>query len=171
MNLEIERKFLIAYPDERLLKSVPGSSETEIFQTYLLCADGSLRIRKRGANGVYQYTKTLKRDKTKLTREEYENVIDEGEYARLLKQADPRYNTLYKRRWRIPYAGFIYEVDIYPFWTKQAIMEVELPTENTQIPPLPFVRILREVSDDRRYSNRSMARFDFKPDFDKGESI
>lgn len=160
MHLEIERKFLIAYPDEKAL-ACAGGTKTEIFQTYLLCPDGSLRVRKRGRDGCYEYTKTLKRDKTLLTREEYESVISQQEYDSLLKQADPRYNTLIKTRWCVPYRDFICEIDLYPFWTSCAIMEIELPSEDTPVPAPPFVTVLRDVSGDKRYSNRNMARFDF----------
>lgn len=59
--LEIERKYLIRYPDIPVLEQAEGYSKTDIEQTYLK-NDGSPfggRVRKRGADGKYTYTLSL----------------------------------------------------------------------------------------------------------------
>ena len=45
-QFEIERKFLIRMPDTAELLRL--GERTEIVQTYLLCENGSARVRKRG---------------------------------------------------------------------------------------------------------------------------
>ena len=51
---EIERKFLIAYPDLKMLESLPNCQRVEIIQTYLKSdSEEEVRIRQRGANGSY----------------------------------------------------------------------------------------------------------------------
>lgn len=170
MNFEIERKFLIKYPNEELLKTIPRSNKTEIFQTYLLYKGGNLRVRKRGVGKTFTYTKTLKKDVSPLTREEYEDEITCQEYENLLKQANPAYKTLHKYRWAVPFGAFIYEIDLYPFWTDLAIMEVEIESENTIITEPPFVHIIRDVTLDRRYSNKNMANIHFNSFFYKEDS-
>ena len=50
---EIERKFLIEYPDIKLLESMPNCRKVEIIQTYLKSEnDEEVRIRQRGAGAM-----------------------------------------------------------------------------------------------------------------------
>ena len=57
---EIERKFLIAYPDLKKLESLPNCRKVEIIQTYLKSEEGEeLRIRQRGENGSYVDRKSV----------------------------------------------------------------------------------------------------------------
>ena len=78
-KLEIEKKFIIAYPDEDYLKSLPECTYSDIEQIYLVCGDDTLseRIRKRGLPGDYKYYHTVKRHITAGTREESEELITE----------------------------------------------------------------------------------------------
>lgn len=164
MPLEKEFKFLIDYPDEAELASYPGSDCSQIDQVYLISPQGSLRIRKREwASGQIEYTKTCKYYVREHVRQEEEQVIDESSYQTLLLQADPACRVLQKRRWRIPYAGLVYEIDLYPFWHDRAVLEVEVEREDQPIPLAPFVRYVRDISQDRRYSNYNLSRLDFNP--------
>ena len=146
--LEIERKFLIAYPDMALLEAQSGCNKTEIAQTYLTPAsDGAQRrVRKRGADGVYTYTCTEKIFITPVRRIEREREISEAEYEALLKECSPEYDTLYKTRYAIPYAGLVCEIDVYPFISDWAVLEIELEEEGTILPMPPFVQVLKEVT-------------------------
>ena len=59
---EIERKFLINYPDLKKLESLSSCEKIEIIQTYLISKnDDEIRIRQRGKEGNYIYYKTIKR--------------------------------------------------------------------------------------------------------------
>ena len=155
---EIERKFLIRRPDEAWLNA--AAERSEIVQTYLVEPEGGgrARVRMRSRGGVTQYTHTVKRRVNDLRAEEWEREIDEAEYAQLLKLADPTRETLHKTRYCLPYEGQIFEIDLYPFWTEQAIMEIELTDEGQPVRFPPEVEILREVSADRSYSNAALAR-------------
>ncbi len=158
--LEIERKFLIAYPDTALLEAQPGCSKTEIAQTYLTPApDGAeRRVRKRGAGGVYTCTCTEKIFLTPVRRIEREREISEAEYEALLQERNPEYDTLYKTRYAIPYAGLVCEIDIYPFISDWAVMEIEFEEEGTSLPVPPFVQVLKEVTGVKEYGNAYLAR-------------
>ena len=58
MAFEIERKFLIEYPDMKILEKYPKS---EIAQTYLKTDDGfTSRVRARTSDGVTKYIFTEK---------------------------------------------------------------------------------------------------------------
>ena len=50
------------------------------------------------------------------------------------------------------------EIDIYPEWDSTAILEVELRSRDEQISLPDFIKILKEVTGDKRYSNASMSR-------------
>ncbi|MDO4650391.1 MAG: AAA family ATPase, partial [Eubacteriales bacterium] len=66
---EIERKYLIEYPDVDWLESNPNCQRIEIFQTYLKSDAGEeVRIRQRGINGSYIYFKTIKKKMSGLKR-------------------------------------------------------------------------------------------------------
>lgn len=154
--LEIERKFLIAYPDKSVLDM---GETTEIVQTYLYSPQRGRteRVRRRGKAGEYVYTHTIKHKINSVKRVEIESVITEEAYTKLLKRADRRRRTVHKKRCCIPYMGQTLEIDVYPFWSDKAIMEIELQSEDQQVFLPDFVRVIREVSNDVRYSNASMA--------------
>lgn len=158
--LEIERKYLIGYPDLSLLEQAEGYSKTEITQTYLKSRSTEFgsRVRKRGAGGVYTYTKTYKRNISMIRRIEIEEEITEAEYRSLLKEADPALKTISKVRHCFHYAGKLFELDIYPFWNDRATLEIELTDESEPFTLPPFVTIIKEVTEDRRYRNRSLAQ-------------
>ena len=159
--LEIERKYLIEPPLLFWLESQPGSRRIEIEQTYLL-SDGEIsrRVRQWSENGHTVYYKNEKQPLTHLTRIEREEQIGEEEYRALLADADPDRHAVVKTRWCIPFSGHTLEIDLYPFWQKQAVLEVELESEDEEICFPEELHILREVSDDRRYLNSSLAGTD-----------
>lgn len=59
---EIERKFLIEYPDIEVLSKLTNCKKVEIIQTYLKSeADEEVRIRQRGYCSNYIYFETRKK--------------------------------------------------------------------------------------------------------------
>lgn len=155
---EIERKFLIEKPSPEILNTLTADT-SEIIQTYLLHdSDGERRIRQRGSDGIWTYTLTEKIATEKaVSRIELEHRITEHEYVNLLMDADTKYHQIRKTRWCIPHGSLYYEIDIYPFSERYAIMEVELPTVDTELELPDFVTVVREVTDDPDYRNRSLA--------------
>lgn len=158
--LEIERKYLIRYPDLTVLEQAEGYSKTEIEQAYLKSGGSPFggRVRKRGAGGKYTYTKTYKRTITAIKRVEIEEEITREEYESLLKETDPMSRTIKKRRHCFLYEGLLFELDIYPFWADRAILEVELESEDGMFFMPPFIEVIKEVTQDMRYRNRSIAK-------------
>lgn len=157
--LEIERKFLIAYPDVEWLNSLPNCRKVDIIQTYLLSNEGEdLRIRQRGENGSYIYFKTLKRKVSDTSRVEIEERLDQNEYLRLLMEADPAKRPIRKTRYCLTYENQYFEIDLYPFWADQAIAEIELKDENEPIRFPRELNVIREVTDDENYKNANLAR-------------
>lgn len=156
--MEIERKFLIEYPDVSWLESIPHCRKVEIIQTYLLSEPGvEVRVRQRGENGSYIYFKTMKRKISDLKRVEIEERLSQDEYLSLLMEADPEKRPIRKTRYCLTYASHYFEIDLYPFWKDKAIMEVELSSEDEEIKFPEQLKIIKEVTDDESYRNSSLA--------------
>ncbi len=153
---EIERKFLITRPD--LLNLATLCRIQKISQTYLSSTEGTVRVRRLEEKGQVSYIETAKRTISSVKRLELERQLTEDEYNRRLATRDPRRQTIHKMRYCLPYGDHLFEIDIFPFWNRQAIMEVELQNEDEEITFPPFIRVLREVTDDPDYSNYSLAR-------------
>ena len=152
---EIERKFLIRFPDLEWLSSAASSSQ--ITQTYLLNDSASERVRSRETNGAVVYTHTCKQHVSSIRRIEIEKEIDEKTYRELLKRKDPSRRTVEKTRYCLDRDGFMYEIDVFPFWNDRAFLEVELKDEQQSFPWPENIVCIREVTDDRRYSNYALA--------------
>ncbi len=149
--LEIERKFLIEYPDTDFLLTLP-CSKSEIFQAYLINDNGRFRLRKRGENGHFIYIKTEKHKISETVREEIETRLSEDEYDSLMNSGVIT-GSISKERYCLMYDGVYYEIDIFPFWKKQAFLEVELTDEDEKIKIPEFIKVIREVTFDPRYKN------------------
>jgi len=156
---EIERKFLIEYPDVAELEKLPNCQRVEIIQTYLTAPEGEeSRVRQRGIDGNYIYFQTTKKKITGLKRVEVERRLTKDEYLRLLMDADPNCRPIRKTRYCLTYDNQYFEIDVYPFWKDQAIMEIELADESEEIRIPKLVQVIREVTDDDTYKNASLAR-------------
>ena len=158
MNYEIEKKFLIAKPDEEFLKKLPSCEFSSMEQIYLKSADGvSERIRMRKYDGSVVYYHTLKKRISDMRRVEEEKTVTADEYNELKKRADKDLSAIYKCRYCIPYDGHTLEIDVFPFWKNRAYLEVELSDENEAFSLPPYIKIIRDVTADGRYTNHSLA--------------
>ena len=156
---EIERKFLIEYPDLDKLEKLPNCRRVEIIQTYLSAPEGEeSRVRQRGADGNYIYIQTTKKKVTDVKRVEVERRLTKDEYLRLLMDADPDCKPIRKTRYCLTYDNQYFEIDVYPFWDQQAIVEIELNHEQDEIRFPRELKVIREVTDDETYKNASLAR-------------
>ena len=156
--LEIERKYLICYPDLMALEDKPNCEKVEIIQTYLLSSSGTeVRVRQRGKDGRYMYYRTEKRRISETERTEVERRISQEEYVGYLMEADPARRPIRKTRYCLTENNCYYEIDIYPEWKKQAILELELRAKDQEVVLPHNIRVLREVTADQRYGNHSLA--------------
>lgn len=154
-GFEIERKFLIAMPEEDFLA---GCEISGIKQTYLLGEPGTTeRVRRRRWADHCEYTHTVKRRISNIRREEDEREISEAEYLALLERADPARHTIEKLRCCYTIGGEIWEIDVFPFWEDRAIVEIELEDEGQEVMLPPGLRLIREVTDDPRYTNSALS--------------
>ena len=157
--LEIERRFLIEYPDIRWLESIPNCSRVEIIQTYLKADDArEVRVRQRGAGGHYIYTQTVKRKISGAKRIELERRLSEMEYLRLLMNADTTRRQIRKDRYCLTYDNQYFEIDVYPFWIDKAIIELELSDEKADIRFPEQIKVIRDVTEDESYTAAALAK-------------
>ena len=156
---EIERKFLIYYPNIKELENMPNCTKVDISQTYLKSNDDmERRVRARGINGDYLYYLTEKRKISNIKRVEFERRLTQNEYLALLMESDNKLHTIHKTRYCLSENNQYFEIDIYPEWDNQAIMEIELSSENETIKTPEFIKIIKEVTDDNDYKNYQMAK-------------
>ena len=154
---EIERKFLIEYPDIAWLEALPNCRRIDMIQTYLTAPEGEeRRIRQRGSEGHYLYYATTKRG-SGLKRVEVEKRLTKDEYLAALMETDVSRRPIRKTRYCLTWGGRYFEIDVYPFWQDKAIVEIELTEENEAIEFPPRLRVIREVTDDPAYKNASLA--------------
>ena len=158
--LETRRKYLIRYPDLRLLETRPNCQRVEILQAYLRSEIPGevIRIRQRGHDGSYLYFKTRKRMIDGGKRIELEERLTRREFEDLLQQADPDYRVIRKERYCLSENGLYYNIDIYPEWTDQALMEIELYNSDDQVCFPDGIEVIREVSGEKEFTNPYIAR-------------
>ena len=155
---EIERKFLIEYPDVAALEKLPNCQRIEIIQTYLTAPEGEeSRVRQRGIDGHYIYFQTTKKG-TGIKRVEIERRLTQDEYLRLLMDSDPNCRPIRKTRYCLTHDNQYFEIDVYPFWQDKAIVEIELNNENAEIRFPDLLKVIREVTGEESYKNASLAR-------------
>ncbi|EJJ29149.1 CYTH domain-containing protein [Rhizobium sp. CF142] len=148
MAKEIERKFLVR--GETWRSAV--ESKSVLKQGYVASMeDRSVRIRILDEKTARL---TMKIGRGTLTRDEFEYDIPVSDAEELLENAIGI--VIEKTRYRVPYEGFVWEVDVFAGAHRGLVIaEVEMQAE-TDNPPLP-AWLGREVTGDFRYSNQALA--------------
>ncbi len=146
--IEIERKFLVRDDSWRNSASCPRFLQ----QAYLYGRDqGSVRVRL--VDGCSARL-TIKFRTTPLTKEEYEYEIPVEEARGLLLHAAG--HILEKTRYSVAYDGRNWDVDVFAgAHDGLTLAEIEMTSEEEAFSRPPWLG--REVTGNKRYSNRSMA--------------
>ena len=157
--LEIERKFLIEYPDIDYLNNMTACRKVAITQAYLNTPEeGMFRIRKRGYGKDAVYIKTVKIKINDLKRIEKESYLTQAEYNNYLSRKECITGIISKDRYCIVYDDEYFELDVYPFWNDRATLEIELLSEDQPYKLPPFIKLIREVSHEPEYRNIALAQ-------------
>lgn len=163
MPLEIERKFLIDPATDPSTFPVPVSV-VDIRQTYLVAhGEGERRVRERrevgpvlSAHGVL-YTYTEKKEIRPGVRHEAERIISATEYLKFLSERDLNRVDVIKRRYSFPWEGQYFELDFISSPIRLVVLEAELTNEQSQLVLPPFIKRIKEVTEDERYTNARIA--------------
>jgi CYTH domain-containing protein len=167
-KLEKERKFLIKFPRS-------WSTLAELFdylvdvkriaQTYLKAEEGeqAARVRKT-IEGPVGHTKTVYHFNQKKptgdtgVHEETEYEISEKQYNNYLKKANPSKVAVEKTRFVFDYNDQAFELDLFKGHLKGlAIMEIELDDIKDTVEMPPFLKVVKEVTKDKTFSNFNLA--------------
>lgn len=158
-NLEIERKYVIEKPSPERMAAESSYTSSDIVQIYLTSPAGvTRRVRSRKYASGTRYFETSKIRVDKMSSEEYEREIEKGEFDKLSEEIAEGSRPIVKTRHTFDYMGQTFEIDVYPDWERTCIMETELPSRDTNVTFPDFIRIIAEVTGDKRYSNAAMSR-------------
>ena len=161
MEYEIERKFL--------LKNLPDVKydKTYLIYQYYLEDDGDWtdRIRKISSSDEIVYLRTRKLKVSKLANEEDEFEITIEEYEELKKSSISK---VVKKRHLINYGDYKWEVDVFTninlilceleiVTTKDKLDEMTEKLSNMELPLFIKRNLITEVSDMRKFSNKSLS--------------
>ena len=73
--------------------------------------------------------------------------------------ADITKHSIRKTRYCLIYKNQYFEIDIYPFWDDKAIVELELNSEDQEIEFPKQLKLIKEVTHDKRYKNSELANY------------
>lgn len=169
-NLEQERRFLIEIPLKWFGKfKVLTSARSRIYQTYLIepgFSNARVRVRtiQDGKSIKVVHTFTTKEFVSNGVNKENEVVITQREYLDRLENADPSRHRITKNRYYIRFDGRVFEFDVFEEnLLGLAILEIELEDMSEDILTPPYLKIVKEVTDDRWYSNINLATLSMYP--------
>jgi CYTH domain-containing protein len=166
-KLESERKYLIKFPTSwsALAELFDGIVDVKrISQTYLKAEEGeqAARVRKtvEGLSGdtdtVYHYNQ--KKPVETGVHEETEHKISEKKYNDYLKKANPEKCSVEKTRFVFEWHDQVFELDLFKGHLKGlAIMEIELEDIDDTVELPPFLKVVKEVTKDKKFTNFSLA--------------
>ncbi len=158
-KVEIERKYIIALPCAEDMKAYGKYTVSTITQSYIPDHNGvTHRVRMREYPDRTEYTETVKVRIDSISAYEDEREIDEAKYLSIIEDGGDAVATLKKTRHTFEYLGQLFEIDVYPEWKNTCIMETELKEKEATPKMPPLIKIIAEVTGDRRYSNASMSR-------------
>lgn len=153
MNIEIERKFLLSG-----LPDMPRVSDVlEIDQGYIPGVRLLERLRRqRHRDGTVRYFRTVKVG-SGVERIELEDETDKATFEHLWQLTEGR--RLRKRRHLVPDGSLTWEVDEFTDRSLHlAELEIETATTAIRIPDWLKPVVVRDVTDEREYTNRNLAR-------------
>lgn len=149
MGIEIERKFLI---NPTLLPDVNSDlcKPYVIVQAYLSLKSPCVRVRVIDSKEAYITIKGT----GLVSRKEFEYSLPIDDANKIIRMST---NIIYKTRRRIKFDNNVWEVD--HFGGPLYIAEIELEKEDQKFSKPPWV--LKEVSEDMRYTNVYISQFGF----------
>lgn len=145
--MEIERKYLLSAlpPREILGPSVP------IRQGYIDAGDPEIRVRQKGSD----FFLTIKSG-AGVRRQECEVQIPATTFEKLWPLTEGA--RVEKTRYTVPHGDVRWEIDEFrDALAGLYLAEVELASESQAVTPPAFLSIARDVTEDPRYKNKSLA--------------
>jgi hypothetical protein len=164
-KLEIEEKFLVKFRSWnelfKLLDDLVAIKRIE--QVYLKPIKNEPAARIRKTVEGFKNKKTYFDINQKIpagtaTHKEKEERISQEEFEKYLKHKDPKKQTVKKTRLVFKYDNQNFELDVFKDYLQGLlILELELEKKNQKINLPPYLKILKEVTEEDQYSNYNLA--------------
>ncbi|GFO43175.1 trpl translocation defect protein 14 [Plakobranchus ocellatus] len=152
----VKRKFLVSNMKDEA--HFPHYQEFHVVHDYLVTPSRKMqaRLRRRGQNGSWTYTHTIRRPEINDQSVELRMPISEKDYEILMAQRDDQHYTVFKIRRCFLWNNQYFQLDMYqdpaPPGCK-GLMLLETFTTLKDLPELPhFLQVEREVTNDPKYS-------------------
>jgi len=167
-KLEKERRYLIQLPLSWVGKfKVFTSHRKKIYQTYI-AGTGHTNTRVRaimnydfGRDKNYApitYTQTTKQFITDGVNKETEHALAQWEYRNKLEHADKTKHRITKTRYILNFDQREFELDVFEDQLLGlAILEIELEDMMETVLLPPYLKVIKEVTNDKWYSNINLA--------------
>ncbi|ELT98807.1 hypothetical protein CAPTEDRAFT_170068 [Capitella teleta] len=160
-----KRKFLVAtLPDDL---AYPQFQDFIVVHDYLVTPNQRMqaRVRRRGQNGNWTYTHTIRRPEVNNESPELKMQISIREYELLMAQKDSHRYTVFKKRRCFLWNNQYFQMDIYeePCHARcrgLIILETYTTLKGEDLKLPDFLNIVKEVTNDRQYSMYNLSRID-----------
>lgn len=150
MAIEIERKYLV---HQELLPRLEDGKR--MIQGYL-AMQPSIRFRIIKQDVIIAI-KNLQKDGSRFEFETIKHEVSLAEQEQLLKLA--LFPAIEKVRYRLPYAGLVWEIDVYQKSNSGIITaDVELPSIDYDIKFPRWIKAQQEITQDPRYFNINLGQ-------------
>lgn len=162
-QIERERRFLIELPLKWVAKfKIATAERVRIYQTYLNVPDEECaRVRcliEQGGSLRCEYKYTTKKFISHGVNKETEIDLTQTEYVAKLKLCDTKKHRIAKMRYFLIFDNREFVLDIFEDnLTGLAILEIELQSMAEEVLLPPYLKNLKEVTDDKLYSNLYLA--------------
>ncbi|MBQ1371322.1 MAG: hypothetical protein IIY70_00190, partial [Oscillospiraceae bacterium] len=158
-SMERKHKYLIAMPNVNQLVLRYGALPFEMTQHYLVLTNPKVerRIRKQKNGPDFLYFYTEKHRAEDGSSWSTERPISRKRYEKYLQEAEPELQPVHKVKYRFNADGQRFEIDVYPFSDEKSVMFAYTGEENQMHFP-EEIQILRELTGDPAYKNKSLAK-------------
>jgi len=148
-----ERKYIVEVTGD-----MPDCIESDIVQTYLVADPGcEIRLRRRDWQGKVVNTHTTKKKLSGSEEIVTERQISNSLYESLLQQADPYRHTIHKKRKSFIWKGQYFELDFFEVPANLVILETKGIAEHESVKFPPFIKVVEDITGNKRYSNYNLA--------------
>ena len=153
-----KHKYLIEMPDVCDIIRRYRAVTMNMMQTYLMPTVPNVerRIRQQRNGNEYLYFYTEKHVMPDGSKWVTERAIPEKQYVNCLMESDNTMHSVRKVKYRFIHQGHRMEIDVYPFCQDRAILFAYSDGDSADLPP--DVKVLREVTGDPEYKNRTLAQ-------------
>lgn len=165
-QIEVERKYLVKFDDWNQVFNLLNDVLTikRIEQVYLKPLNkDSFAPRVRKTIEGFKNKKTYfdinqKKPAGSIAHKEKEKKISENEYKKFLKHKDPSKRFINKTRIVFKYKNQTFELDIFKDkLSGLAILEIELDHKHEDIQLPPYLKIIKEISEDDKFNNFNLS--------------